>query len=325
MLAASRWFLPDSADAGGRAEPRARAAAATALGDRARWRSPASWWRARAGTGRRSTSTTSSGRRPASPPPGSPPSRSRWSRAHVGDRLVQALGPVRMVRSGGALAAAGFALALVAASPAAAVLGLRAAWARASPPSCRSSSARPGTSRGGAQPGARRRVEHGLRRAHGRAAARRRALAELTSLPTALWLLVGLAGVVAALADVARVPVAAPAPSEEDCERRGVSDDEVQHAERPGLPRGGARSGHAAARDARRPARLPGVVLDVAAGPGRRGPRRLARPRARPPRQRRLAARPPRHLDPGGGGGRALAHRAWASTASSSPSTTGAA
>ena len=126
---------------------------------------------------------------------------------------MQALGPVRLVRSGGAAGRRGFALALVAASPAAAVLGFAclgigvscivplvfraAGHVPGSPPAWRSAPCRawatPGSWPGPPLVGA---------------------LAELTSLPTALWLLVGLAGLVAALAE--RGPGArrrAPAPS----------------------------------------------------------------------------------------------------------------
>jgi hypothetical protein len=129
-----------------------------------------------------------------------------------GDRLVQALGPVRLVRAGGALAAAGFALALVAASPPAAVLGFACLGIGVScivPLVFRAAGHVPGIAPGLALGAVSSMGYAGLMAGPPLVGA----LAELTSLPTALWLLVGLAGVVAALANVARVPVAGPAPS----------------------------------------------------------------------------------------------------------------
>ena len=212
MLAASRWFLPDSADAGGRAEPvlvrpprRLWAIGALAFSGLLVEGACGDW----SAVYLHDELGTSAGLAAAG--------FTAFSVAMVvgrtsGDRLVQALGPVRLVRSGGTLAAAGFALALVAASPAAAVLGFACLGIGVScivPLVFRAAGHVPGIAPGLALGAVSSMGYAGLMAGPPLVGA----LAELTSLPTALWLLVGLAGLVAALANVARVPVAAPAPS----------------------------------------------------------------------------------------------------------------
>ena len=131
-----------------------------------------------------------------------------------GDRLVEALGPVRLVRAGGAIAAAGFGLALVLGAPAAAVLGFACLGIGVScivPLVFRAAGAVRGVPAGVALGAVSSMGYLGLMAGPPLVGG----LAELTSLPRALWLLVGLAGIVAALARTARVDAAqAPASAE---------------------------------------------------------------------------------------------------------------
>src|ERR671934_2490308 len=124
-----------------------------------------------------------------------------------GDRLVEALGPVRLVRAGGAIAAAGFGLALVLGAPAAAVLGFACLGIGVScivPLVFRAAGAVRGVPAGVALGAVSSMGYLGLMAGPPLVGG----LAELTSLPRALWLLVGLAGIVAALARTARVDAA---------------------------------------------------------------------------------------------------------------------
>lgn len=132
MLAASRWFLPDSADAGGAAEPvlvrpprRLWAMGALAFsvllveGACGDWSAVYLHDELGASPGLAAAGFIG------------------FSVAMVlgrtfGDRLVQALGPVRLGRLGGTLAAVGFAPALIVATPAAAVAGFACLGAGAS-------------------------------------------------------------------------------------------------------------------------------------------------------------------------------------------------
>jgi MFS family permease len=130
-----------------------------------------------------------------------------------GDPLVERLGPVRLVRLGGALAAAGFAVALVLAVPPAAVLGFACLGLGVScivPLVFRAAGAVRGLPAGLALGAVSSMGYLGLMAGPPLVGG----LAELTSLPRALWLLVGLAGVVAALSRTARAE-AAEAPSAE--------------------------------------------------------------------------------------------------------------
>jgi MFS family permease len=124
-----------------------------------------------------------------------------------GDRLVQALGPVRMVRAGGTIAATGFGLALVLATPPAAVLGFASLGIGVScivPLVFRAAGAVRGLPAGVALGAVSSMGYLGLMAGPPLVGG----LAELTSLPRALWLLVGLAGVVAVLGRTARVDAA---------------------------------------------------------------------------------------------------------------------
>jgi MFS family permease len=132
----------------------------------------------------------------------------------TGDRLVEALGPVRLVRAGGAIAAGGFGVALILAVPAAAVLGfacLGTGVASIVPLVFRAAGAVRGVPAGVALGAVSSMGYLGLMAGPPLVGG----LAELTSLPRALWLLVGLAGTVAVLARTARVDAAQRAPSGE--------------------------------------------------------------------------------------------------------------
>ncbi|HSD77617.1 MAG TPA: MFS transporter, partial [Solirubrobacteraceae bacterium] len=132
----------------------------------------------------------------------------------AGDRLVEAFGPVRLVRAGGGVAAAGFALALVLEAPPAAVLGFACLGIGVScivPLVFRAAGAVRGLPAGIALGAVSSMGYLGLMAGPPLVGG----LAELTSLPRALWLLVGLAGVVAALARTARVDPRAASPSAE--------------------------------------------------------------------------------------------------------------
>jgi MFS family permease len=122
----------------------------------------------------------------------------------AGDRLVEAAGPVRVVRLGAGIAAAGFALALLVAAPPAAVLGFGCLGIGVScivPLVFRAAGAVHGIPAGVALGAVSSMGYLGLMAGPPLVGG----LAELTSLPRALWLLVGLSGVVAALARTARV------------------------------------------------------------------------------------------------------------------------
>lgn len=127
-----------------------------------------------------------------------------------GDRLVELLGAVTLVRAGGAIAAAGFALALVVATPAAGVAGfagLGLGVACIVPLVFRAAGDVAGIAPGLALGAVSSMGYLGLMTGPPLVGG----VAELTSLPEALWLLVGLAGVGTALAGTARHAAAASA------------------------------------------------------------------------------------------------------------------
>jgi MFS family permease len=125
-----------------------------------------------------------------------------------GDRLVEALGAVTLVRTGGGVAAAGFAVALLVATPAAGVAGfacLGLGVACIVPLVFRAAGDVAGIAPGVALGAVASMGYLGLMTGPPLVGG----VAELTSLPEALWLLVGLAGVATALAGTARHAAAA--------------------------------------------------------------------------------------------------------------------
>ena len=129
----------------------------------------------------------------------------------VGDRLVEALGPVRLVRTGGLVAAVGFATALLAADPIVGIAGfacLGAGMAAIVPIVFRAAGAVPGIAPGLALAAVSSMSYLGFLVGPPLIGA----VAELTSLPRALVLLVGLAVAVLALAPVTRPRTAAQTP-----------------------------------------------------------------------------------------------------------------
>jgi MFS family permease len=130
----------------------------------------------------------------------------------VGDRLTSALGPATLLRAGGALAAAGFGLALLAGSPAAAVIGfacLGAGMACVVPNVFRAAGTMPDVSPGVGLAGVATMGYFGFVLGPPLIGG----LATLMGLPAALGLLVLLAAVVAALAGATGATGATPAPS----------------------------------------------------------------------------------------------------------------
>jgi MFS family permease len=127
-----------------------------------------------------------------------------------GDRLVERLGAVTLVRAGGTIAAAGFAIALLVATPAAGVAGfacLGLGVACIVPLVFRAAGDVAGIAPGLALGAVSSMGYLGLMTGPPLVGG----VAELTSLPRALWLLVGLAGVATALAGTARHGAAASA------------------------------------------------------------------------------------------------------------------
>lgn len=121
----------------------------------------------------------------------------------AGDSLVERFGPAALVRAGGTLAAGGFAVALVVAQPAAAFLGLACLGAGLSslvPIVFRAGGAVPGIAPGLALAAVSTTGYLGFMVGPPLIGA----LAELSGLPTALWLLVALGAAVAALSPTAR-------------------------------------------------------------------------------------------------------------------------
>jgi MFS family permease len=122
----------------------------------------------------------------------------------AGDRLVQRFGPAAVVRAGGAVAAGGFAIALVVAQPAAAFAGLACLGAGLSalvPIVFRAGAAMPGIAPGLALAAVSTTGYLGFMAGPPLIGA----LAELSGLPTALWLLVALGAAVIALSPAATV------------------------------------------------------------------------------------------------------------------------
>jgi MFS family permease len=131
-----------------------------------------------------------------------------------GDRIVSALGPIRLVRVGGAIAGAGFAVALLLAATPAAVAGfacLGIGVACIVPLVFRAAGAVGGLPAGIALGAVSSMGYLGLMTGPPLVGG----LAQLTSLPRALWLLVALSGVVVALARTARVDAAEEASGRE--------------------------------------------------------------------------------------------------------------
>jgi MFS family permease len=130
----------------------------------------------------------------------------------AGDRLVERFGPAALVRAGGTLAAGGFAVALVVAQPAAAFAGLAclgAGLASLVPIVFRAGGAMPGIPPGVALAAVSTTGYLGFMVGPPLIGA----LAELSGLPTALWLLVALGAAVAALSPTARPRPGAPVPA----------------------------------------------------------------------------------------------------------------
>jgi MFS family permease len=122
----------------------------------------------------------------------------------AGDRLVQRFGPAAVVRAGGAVAAGGFAIALLVAHPAAAFAGLACLGAGLSalvPIVFRAGAAMPGIAPGLALAAVSTTGYLGFMAGPPLIGA----LAELSGLPTALWLLVALGAAVIALSPAATV------------------------------------------------------------------------------------------------------------------------
>ena len=129
----------------------------------------------------------------------------------AGDRLTTAIGAAALVRGGGTLAAAGFALALLAGSPATAVVGfacLGVGMASVVPNVFRAAGTLPDVAPGIGLAGVATMGYFGFVAGPPLIGG----LAELAGLPTALALLVALAAFVAALAPVTRSPAGAAAP-----------------------------------------------------------------------------------------------------------------
>jgi MFS family permease len=130
----------------------------------------------------------------------------------AGDRLVERFGPAALVRAGGTVAAAGFAVALVVAQPWAAFLGLAclgAGLASLVPIVFRAGGAVPGIAPGIALAAVSTTGYLGFMVGPPLIGL----LAELTGLPTALWLLVALGVAVAALSPTARPRAQDPVPA----------------------------------------------------------------------------------------------------------------
>ena len=130
----------------------------------------------------------------------------------AGDRLVERFGPAALVRAGGTLAAGGFAVALVVAQPAAAYFGLAclgAGLASIVPIVFRAGGAVPGIAPGLALAAVSTTGYLGFMVGPPLIGA----LAELTGLPTALWVLVALGVAVAALSPTARPRAHDPVPA----------------------------------------------------------------------------------------------------------------